>query len=184
MLRVLTIGILMTLAAVAGFYVPRIIQYPSQAEFGAMFPDPTPDYAKEFSIDRGWGCVTATVAKAFENRLVDTGSEKPSGFAMSGLTEENLPPEKFAIRLSGDRKGIFLLSAEQLNVGVTDAGAPIPITYYADDGSYIVANKADGLDVTTVILNLKTLKGVVSYTGQGMIGMKGRSSLIACKGAL
>jgi hypothetical protein len=77
-----------------------------------------------------------------------------------------------------------LLSAEQLNAGITDAGPPIPITYDARDGSYIVANKADGLDVTTVILDLRTLKGVVSYTGQGMIGMKGRSSLIACKGAL
>jgi hypothetical protein len=184
MLRVLTIGILMALAAVAGFYIPRIIQYPSQAEFGTMFPDSTPAYAKEFSIDRGWGCVAATVANAFEDRLSTVDKENPSGFAMAGLTEGNLPPEKFAIRLSDDRKGILLLSAEQLNAGITDAGPPIPITYDARDGSYIVANKADGLDVTTVILDLRTLKGVVSYTGQGMIGMKGRSSLIASKGAL
>jgi hypothetical protein len=185
MLRLLTIGMLITLAAAAGFYVARFVQYPNYAEFGVIFPDPAKDYAKEFSIDRGWGCITVTVANAYENRIAAAGApEKPSGFATSGLTDGNVPPEKFALRMSNDKRGIFLLSADQLNVGVTDAGEPIPITYNARDGSYIVANKAEGTDVTTVILDLRTLKGVISYTGQGMLGMKGHSNLIACKGAL
>ncbi len=86
--------------------------------------------------------------------------------------------------MSDDKKGIFLLSANQLNVGITDAGEPIPIIYAASDGSYIVANRAKGLDATSVILDRRTLKGVISYTGQGATGIQGVSTLIACKGAL
>jgi hypothetical protein len=185
MLRWLMTGILMSLAALAGFYVPRFVQYPAYAEFAAIFPDPAKDYAKEFSLDRGWGCSAVAIANAYENRLAAAGApERPSGFAISGLTEGNQPAEKFAIKMSDDKKGILLLSADQLNVGITNADEPIPITYDASDGSYVVANKAEGIDVTTIILDLRTLKGVISYTGQGMLGMKGRSSLIACKGAL
>ncbi len=64
---------------------------------------------------------------------------------------------------------------------MTDAGKPIPITYKGSSGDYIVANRADGIDVTTIIVDLRTLKGVISYTGQGPIGMKGRSVLVSCK---
>ncbi len=44
MSRVLKIGILITLAAVAGFYVPRVMQNPSLAKFEFPLPDPDPQY--------------------------------------------------------------------------------------------------------------------------------------------
>ena len=62
--------------------------------------------------------------------------------------------------------------------GVTDAGDPIPITVWAQ--GFIVANRARGLDIVSLVLDTKTLKAVVSYTGQGTLGIKGRSLLLAC----
>ncbi|MDQ6702277.1 MAG: hypothetical protein M3Z96_03780 [Pseudomonadota bacterium] len=112
MLRVLTIGMLMTLAAAAGFYGQRFMS--DNAEFGVIFPDPDPKFAAEFTLDRGWGCTGITVANAFEDRIAGAVG-KPSGFAVSGFKEAGVPADKYSLSMTPDGKGIFILSAFQLS---------------------------------------------------------------------
>jgi hypothetical protein len=177
MSRVLTIGMLMTLAAAAGFYGPRFMSDSSYAEFRTNFPDPDPQFAAEFTIDRGWGCTGITTARAYEDRFAKT----PAGVAESGLTEGGFPITKYALSLTQDRKGILILSEFQLHNDVTAAGEPIPITYADSGGKYIVANRVDGSDITSIILDLTTLKGIISFTSMLEWGLKGRSILVSCK---
>jgi hypothetical protein len=54
---------------------------------------------------------------------------KPSGVAASGFKEARVPADKYALSMTPDGKGIFILSAFQLSAGMTDARKPIPITY-------------------------------------------------------
>jgi hypothetical protein len=77
-----------------------------------------------------------------------------------------------------DGKGIFMLPASAVRAGATDAGDPIPIT--SASKAYIVASRANGLDVHTLILDVRTLKAVWTYTGQGMSGIKGFATVLAC----
>lgn len=168
MLRKLTIGMLMTVAAAAGFYVPRFMQYPSQADFKFSFPDTTPTLVRTVAPNVDYGCNVITEAVAYENRL-----DGPTANARSG-TGAN----KIALKIANDGKGIFLLNSYDVGIGATDAGDPIPITLKIKD--YIVASSANGLEVKTLILNEKTLKAVFSFTGQGMLGIKGYSLLLAC----
>jgi hypothetical protein len=122
---------------------------------------------------------------AAANRLFkQTEPALPSVIATAGFTRENARPQRFAIRMSDDKKGIFLLSASQLDSGITDAGEPIPIIYADSGGACIVANRAKGLQTASVILDPTTLKGVISYTGLGSEGIEGVSTLISCKGVL
>jgi len=104
---------------------------------------------------------------------------KPSGLALSGFKEPGARADKYALSMTADGKFIFLLATFEVEQGATDAGDPIPISY--KDGNYIVANRAKGLDVISIILDVRTLKAVISYTGQGMLGIKGRSILASCK---
>jgi hypothetical protein len=62
--------------------------------------------------------------------------------------------------------------------GATDAGEAIPITLWTK--SYIVASRANGLDVHTLIIDAATLKAVWSYIGRSILGIKGSALLLAC----
>jgi hypothetical protein len=84
---------------------------------------------------------------------VATGDHVPTANAHSGVGTD-----KVALKIASDGKGIFALTAFQMSAGATDAGDPIPITLTTKD--YIVASRADGLDVTSLILGVKTLKAV------------------------
>ena len=105
---------------------------------------------------------------AYENRL-----DGPTANARAGAGTEHV-----AIRMSPDGKGIFMLPASAVRAGASDAGDPIPIT--SASKTYIVASRANGLDVHTLILDVRTLKAVWTYTGQGMLGIKGFATLLAC----
>jgi hypothetical protein len=54
--------------------------------------------------------------------------------------------------------------------GVTE---PIPLAVHSKTTSYIVAAGQQILGETAVILDVKSWKAIVSFTGQGMLGIKG-----------
>jgi hypothetical protein len=170
---VLTIGMLMALAAAGGFYVNRLMQR-GEGDLELSFPDRDPKIVTVVAPNQDYGCNAITEAEAFENHIhTDGAGAAPTANARSGVGTD-----KVALKFTNDGKGIFLLSAFDVGQGATDAGDPIPITVSTQN--YIVATRARGLDVVSLILDVKTLKAIVSYTGQGMLGIKGRSLLLAC----
>jgi ribosomal protein L7Ae-like RNA K-turn-binding protein len=88
-----------------------------------------------------------------------------------------LGTEKLALKLSGDGKTLSVLYAYDVGIGVTE---PIPLAVHSKTTSYVVAAGQQILGETAVILDVKSWKAVVSFTGQGMLGIKGSSYLVQC----
>lgn len=161
MRRLLTILLIAT-AAVAGFFSR---EFTSSKTFDAKMPFPDLGYSPStFDL----GCAVATEGSAFEDRL-----EGPTANAHAGPGTE-----KLALRLSGDGKTLSVLYAYDIGNGVTE---PIPLTVHSKTTSYIVAAGQQTLGETAVILDVKSWKAIVSFTGQGMLGIKGSSYLVQCK---
>ena len=165
----LIIGVvLIALGAVGGVYVNRLLQR-GEGDLELRFPDSDPKVLRPVVAGQDY-----TKAEAFENHIHTEGTRPaPTANARSGVGTD-----KVALKITNDGKGILLLSASDVGHGVTDAGDPLPITVWTQ--GFIVANRARGLDIVSLVLDLKTLKAVVSYTGQGTLGINGRSLLLAC----
>jgi hypothetical protein len=167
LLRVLTVVLLMIVSATAGFFIPRLLQYPSRIEFKYKFADQIPN-PKSVAANVAYECSAITQAEVYENRL-----DNPTGNAGSGKGGDEV-----ALKISSDGKGILVSFPYAATNDTTDVGEPIPIASQSE--SYVVASRAKGPDVVTVILDLSTLKAVYSYSGQGLAGIRGRSLLLAC----
>jgi hypothetical protein len=113
------------------------------------------------------GCTAVTEGSVFENRL---DGPTANAHAAPGT-------EKLALTLSDDRKTLSLLYANDVGVGATE---PIPLEVHSITSSSIMAAGRQLGGETAVILDLKTWKAVVSFTGQGMFGIKGSSFLVQC----
>jgi hypothetical protein len=157
---------LMALSGAAGFYIPRMLQGSAQTELYLPLPDGKP--SRPFAQTFEYGCKSIVDATAQE-----TIFEPKSAIAKSGPG-----PDSAGISISQDRKTIKILFAYDLSNGVTE-GQTLRVTSLTD--TYLVANSAEGLNIFSLILNLKTLKAVYSFTGQGMLGIKGWSSLMMCR---
>jgi hypothetical protein len=118
MLRIFSFGLLLVLAAMAGFFIPRLVQYPGQAQFAFKFPDPDPKYVKSLAPNQEYACKAVVEATAFEDRL-----DGPTANASSGSSDDRV-----SLKIARDGKGIFLLFAASVAQGATDAGEAIPIT--------------------------------------------------------
>jgi hypothetical protein len=92
--------------------------------------------------------------------------------ARAGVATENL-----ALKLSGDGKTLSLLYAADVAYGATE---PIPLVVHSKTTSYVVAAGQQTLGETAVILDVKSWKAVVSFTGQGMLEIRGSSFLVQC----
>ena len=159
------------LGATAGYHVLRLLQYPRQATFRVALPDTS--YVRPVAPNQDYGCNAVTEASVYEDRL-----DGPTANALSALPGD--AAEKVAIKFSADGKGVYVLTSTAVKYGATDAGNPIPLTSKSD--AYIVASRNDGLNVETLIVDVKTLKAVLSYTGQGLLGsVRGRSLLLTCR---
>ena len=170
MLRVLVIIGVVIAAAAAGFFVPRLLQFPSQLALKYKFPDQdATTAAKPIAPNESYACSAVTQAETYENRM-----DGPTGNASAGKGGDEV-----TLKVSGDGKGISVELPFDIANGATVSPQPIPIT--AQDGSYVVASRAEGVDIVTLVFDTATLKAVFSYTGQGMMGIRGRSILIACR---
>jgi hypothetical protein len=172
--RVLTVGTLMALSAAAGFYFNHLAHDPSEPELELNFPDYNPQLVNPVTPGQEYGCDATTEAEAAENRIHTNGA----GLAPTANARSGTATDKVALRIAEDGKGVYALFAFDVAHGATDAGDPIPIIEQTSD--YLVASRRDNLGVTSLILDVKTLKAVVSFTGQGMLGTKGRSLLLQC----
>jgi hypothetical protein len=158
--RLIAIFLLMSFSAAAGYFIPALLKSSNQSDVELAFPDHT------FRASSNLGCKVVTEGRAFEDRLGHTAN----AHAGTGT-------EKLALILSTDRKTLSVLYAYDVGIGATE---PIPLDVHSNTSSYIVAAGQQTLGETAVILDWKTLKAVVSFTGQGMIGIKGSSYLVQC----
>jgi hypothetical protein len=64
-----------------------------------------------------------------------------------------------------------------VSAGITD---PEEFTITLNDSSYMMAEERLTLGVALVIFDVRTMKMVWSFNGQGMLGMKGETVLFQC----
>jgi hypothetical protein len=157
------VTILLMAAAAAAGYFSRELAASKTFDVEVPFPDPG-NSPSTFEL----GCTAVMEAAAFEDRLAG-----PTANAHAGRATERL-----ALKLSDDGKTLSLLYAFDVGHGATE---PIPLAVHSKTTSYIVAAGQQTLGETAVILDVKSWKAVVSFTGQGMLGIKGSSYLVQCK---
>jgi len=71
----------------------------------------------------------------------------------------------------------LLARATDVSVGVAQ---PEEFSITLNSSSYLTANENLTLGLASVIFDVRTMKMVWSYNGQGMLGMKGESVLYQC----
>ncbi len=156
------ITILLIAAAAAAGYFSRELTASKTFETKVPFRDP--GYSPStFNL----GCAVIMEGSAFENRLDGPTANARGGFGT----------EKLALNLSDDGKTLSVLYAYNVGIGLTE---PIPLAVHSKTASYIVAAGQQILGETAVILDVKSWKAVVSFTGQGAFGIKGSSYLVQC----
>jgi hypothetical protein len=158
--RYLVTILLIAAAAVAGYFARELT---ASKNFETRLPFPDLGYSPS-TLDLG--CDVIMEGAAFENRL------DKSANARAGVGTE-----KLALKLSADGKTLSVLYASDVGHGATE---PIPLAVHSKTTSYIVAAGQQILGETAVILDVKSWKAVVSFTGQGILGIKGSSSLVQC----
>jgi hypothetical protein len=154
-MRVVTAIILMLAAGTGGYFYAKS----EPPYFSMKFPDRG---YKPSSMSLG--CEAVAQGSAYENKLAGTAN------AESGPNADNL-----ALSLSQDGKTLSILYAYDVSNGSTQ-----PIQVHSKTASYIVAQGQQTLGETAVILDVQSLKAVVTYTGQGILGIKGNSYLLQC----
>ena len=168
LVRIAGIVALVAIAAAAGFFVPRFLQYPSRIDFSYKFPDQIID-PKPIAPNVTYNCNAMTQAEVYENR-----ADGPTANVASGRWGDIV-----SLKISGDGKGIAVSFPFAVASDTGDIADSIPIV--SQNGNYVMASKMNGTDIFTVLLDTGTLKAIYSYAGQGMTGIKGRSLLLACR---
>jgi hypothetical protein len=159
---------LMLCSALVGFYGPRYLFKNEPAEIQLLLADATPSRPVGQNFDLG--CREVVEATAQESVF-----DPKSAIARSGLGTDNA-----AIHISPDKKSVTVLFAYDVSNGATE-GQVLVVRYPPrDTDTYLVATAEETLSVHSLILNLKTMKAVYTFTGQGMLGIKGYSTLMIC----
>jgi hypothetical protein len=84
---------------------------------------------------------------------------------------------KVAVQVSGDGKKLLLARAMDVSVGVTQ---PEEFTITSNTSYYLTAREDLTLGLASIIFDVRTMKMVWSFNGQGMLGMKGETVLFQC----
>jgi hypothetical protein len=168
-----TIGVLAVIAGLlaAKEYWPALaasalINSADQVEFTFPEPDPDPQFVKLPKAGQSYGCDPLARANVFDNRY----SKKATIWASQSTSN-------VAIRVSDDGKRLFLMTASDVKVGLTD---PQEFQITSNTNYYMVAEQRFTLGMALMIFDVKTMKMVWTFNGQGMLGMKGESALYQC----
>lgn len=183
MSSVKTIGLLIV-AAAAGFYahdyLPNADADKNESHFS--FQDADPKDVKPVEPNQEFACKFKGWALAGEYKLGDPHSWAHQLGKVQGPDVEvqyARESEAVALRISNDGKGIFMLTATDVSMGVSGASRPFPII---DNGpNYLVAaDESDTLAIHTLLMDKKTLRAIYSYTGLTGSGIAGESHVLEC----
>jgi len=152
---------------------PWVISVPSwcapRVKLSLSFPapDPDPKYVHPTRPGQSYGCDPLADGNVFDNR-----------FTHKATVWANQSASKVALRIDDDGKRLLLMKAMDVSVGVTD---PEEFKITLNNSSYMMAEERLTLGVALVIFDVRTMKMVWSFNGQGMLGIKGESVLFQCR---
>lgn len=161
--RKLLLGL--TIGAALGHFGPGMVRA-AMTEFEYPAPDLDPRYVTRPRPGQSYACDPLADSNVFDNR-----------FTHKATVWVNQPASKVAIRVSEDGKQLLLMRATSVSVGIADP-EEFKIT---TNGSYLMAEERLLLGVALIIFDVRTMKMVWSFNGQGMLGMKGESVLFQCR---
>jgi hypothetical protein len=150
-----------------GHFGPIWMHAASQTEFEFPAPDPDPKYVKPPGSGQSYGCDPLARGSVFDNRFTSKATIWASRSASS-----------LAVRMTDDGKRLLLIRAMDVSAGITE---PEEFKITLSDSSYMMAEEQLTLGVALIIFDVRTMKMVWSFNGQGMLGMKGESVLFQCR---
>jgi hypothetical protein len=149
-----------------GYIGPGFLFASNKAELTFPAPDPDPKYVKAPRPGQSFGCDPLASANAFDDR-----------FSHMATVWTKYEASKVAIQISDDGKRLSLVRATDVSAGIVQP-EEFKITY--NSNSYLQAAEQLTLGVALIIFDVRTMKMVWSFNGQGMLGMKGESVLFQC----
>ena len=150
-----------------GYFGPSLVIAPSdQAEATFPAPDPDPKFVKLPRPGASFGCKPLARANVSDDRL------KHRATIWTGQSASDV-----AIQISDDGKRLLLMKAMDVSVGAVQ---PEEFTITSNGSSYLTAEEQLTLGVASMIFDVRTMKMVWSFNGQGMLGMKGETVLFQC----
>jgi hypothetical protein len=162
----LLVSVALMLGAAVGYVGPNLVFAADQTEVAFPAPDPDPKFVKPPRPGQSFGCDPIARANVFDDRLNHKATIWTSQSA-----------SKVAMQVSADGKRLSLMRAMDVSVGVAQ---PEEFTVTLNGSSYMTAEEHLTLGIASIIYDVKTMKMVWSFNGQGMLGMKGETVLFQC----
>jgi len=154
------------LGAVVGHFAPSFVFAASSLkEENYLAPDPDPALVRPPRPGQSFSCDPIANANVFDDRIRHRATV---------WTNQTTP--QVLIQISDDGKNLLLTSA-------TDVGAAQPEQFAItlDGNYYLAAEEHLPLGLASIIFDVRTMKMVWSFTGQGTLGgIKGESLLFQC----
>jgi hypothetical protein len=167
--RVLFFILTLVVGAALGHFGPQFVVAASDkpTELASPAPDPNSQYVKAPKPGESFGCAPLESANVFDDRL------KHNATVWTNYKASNL-----AIQVSGDGKKLLLARATDVSNG---AAQPEEFKITTNGAYYLMATEDLTLGTAHIIFDVRTMKMVWSFTGQGMLGMKGETVLLQCR---
>jgi hypothetical protein len=150
-----------------GHFGPGLVFAASdQTEVAFPAPDPELKFVKPPRPGQSFGCDPLARANVFDDRVNRKATIWTSQTA-----------SKVALQISDDGKRLSLMRATDVSAGVAQ---PEEFKVTLNGNSYMTAEEQLTLGVASLIFDVRTMKMVWSFNGQGMLGMKGETVLFQC----
>jgi hypothetical protein len=149
-----------------GYFGPGLVFAADKTELTFAAPDPDPKFVKPPRPGQSFGCDPLADANVFDDR-----------FSRKATIWTRYEASKVAIQISDDGKRLSLMRATDVSAGVAQ---PEDFKITLNNNSYMQAEEQLTLGVALLIFDVRTMKMVWSFNGQGMLGLKGESVLFQC----
>jgi hypothetical protein len=149
-----------------GYFGPNLLFAANKTELTFSAPDPDAKFVKQPKPGQSFGCDPLADANVLDDRF----SHKATVWA-------KYEASKVAIQISDDGKRLSLMRAMDVSVGVAQ---PEEFKITSNSTSYMQAEEQLTLGVALLIFDVRTMKMVWSFNGQGILGMKGEAVLFQC----
>jgi hypothetical protein len=160
------IAVALAVGAALGHFNPGFVRAAGLTEFTFPAPDPDPKYVKPPRPGQSYSCDPLANSNVFDDR-----------FKLRATVWANQTASKVAIQISDDGKNLLLMRAMDVSVGIP---TPEEFKITTNGSYYMMAEERLTLGVALIIFDVRTMKMVWSFNGQGMLGMKGETVLFQC----
>lgn len=138
----------------------------NKAEVTVPAPDRDVKFVKPPRPGQSFGCDPLASANVFEDRIQH-----------EARVWTKYEASEVAIQVSDDGKRLLVMRAMDVSTGSTQ---PEEFKISSSGNSYLLAEEPLTLGKALLIFDVRTMKMVWSFNGQGMLGMKGETVLFQC----